>query len=342
MNTTTVTSLNPLFLSAAPAAARKPARQRRDKSLSQLRDELAAMKFNDAFDALRRMALDHIGRGETARAITIISEIDALINRSDIEEHGALLNLHAALMQILTALLIEDGRLDEAKTTAAAALSLLAQQPKRKDEPFMTLMAALLFDIAYLHTKRGEFKQAEREIEKSLKLLERLAKTDPARYGSAHILALDASTRTYRNRVKQADLLAHYHVATSTYLQMVNSGIEDAMGKLIDSLHTEGITLARMGRHREAVGYFTRALKYLTKVNPEIDRRQLEMSIDLGESLLNIKTSRDKGIHLLNTMLHKATKLNADDLHRRIVDILLNAKSRQLDILDIWHKVFPR
>ena len=66
------------------------------------------------------------------------------------------------------------------------------------------------------------------------------------------------------------------------------------------------------------------------------------MSIDLGESLLNVKATRDKGIHLLNTLLHKATKLGAETEHRRIVDILFNAKSRKLDILGIWHKVFPK
>ena len=55
-----------------------------------------------------------------------------------------------------------------------------------------------------------------------------------------------------------------------------------------------------------------------------------------------MKTSRDKGIHLLNTMLHKAIKINAEDEHRRIVDILLNAKNQKLDILGFWHKIFPR
>ena len=123
---------------------------------------------------------------------------------------------------------------------------------------------------------------------------------------------------------------------------MVNSGIEDATSRLVESLYTEGRTLAQMGRHREAVQYLTRALKYLTKINPIFDLRQLTMSIDLGEALLNVPASRDKGIHLLNTMLHKATKINAGEEHRRIVDILLNAKSRRLDILGIWHKVFPK
>ena len=47
-------------------------------------------------------------------------------------------------------------------------------------------------------------------------------------------------------------------------------------------------------------------------------------------------------MHLLNTMLHKATKLNADEQHRRIVEILYNAKHGSTDILSFWHKLFPR
>ena len=121
-----------------------------------------------------------------------------------------------------------------------------------------------------------------------------------------------------------------------------SSGVEDAAGRLVESLTSEGDTLAQMGRHREAVQYYTRALKYLTKLEAEFSLQQLRLSISLGESMLHIAAMRDKGVHLLNTMLHKATKINATEEHRRIVDILYNAKSRSLDILGLWHKVFPK
>ncbi len=333
-------SLDPVFLTVTTDISRL--KKRRNRPMSEIRHALGEVSFTTAYDFFRRMAIEMIERGEVTKAIETIKEVDELLTRSGQEEGGHLLDIHAALMQIQTALLIENDRLDEAQVTAAATLTLLAQEPKRKDEPFLLVLASLLYDIAYLHSMRDEYKQAERELEKSLKIFERLARVNPERYGPAHIMALNASTSVYRSRMKQANLLAHYQVATSTYLQMVNSGIEDSMSKLIESLHTEGTTLARMGRHREAVQYFTRSLKYLTKLNPEFDINQLRMSIDLGNSLLNVKATRDKGVHLLNTMLHKATKINADEEHRRIVEILLNAKSRRLDILDIWHKVFPR
>lgn len=334
-------SLEDIFITPTTDTSALRALVRRNAPMAELRHALGDVPFNTCYDFFRSMAIDRIERGEIDRAITIIRETDALLMRAG-DEEGHTLDLHAALMQILTALSIENDDMAEAGLTAASALTLLAQEPRRKDEPFLEVLGSLLYDVAFLHAGRSEFKQAERELEKCLKIFERLAKTDPARYGSAVIMAQNASTSIYRSRVKQVNLLAHYQVATSTYLQMVNSGIEDATARLVESLHTEGVTLARMGRHREAVQYFTRALKYMTKLNPVFDRRQLEMSIDLGEALLNVPASRDKGVHLLNTMLHKATKINAGDDHRRIVDILVNAKSRRLDILGLWHKVFPK
>ena len=77
-------------------------------------------------------------------------------------------------------------------------------------------------------------------------------------------------------------------------------------------------------------------------MEPDFSMRQLRLSVDLGEALLQANATRDKGVHLLNTMLHKASRLNAVDEHSRITNILLNAKSRNLDILGLWHKIFPR
>lgn len=303
---------------------------------------LRPMPFNQAYDLLRLIARTLIEKDEAAKAIELLKEAAALLVKDDGEVEPADSNLYIATLAVLTAAYIEADNCDEALVVSATLLTYMAQDAKRKDEPFLEVLAGMLYDIAYIHNERGQYKQGERELEKSMKLYERLAKNSPERYGAAHILAQNASTRVYRSRVKQVNMLAHNQVATASYLEMLNSGIEGAADRLIDSLVVEGRTLAQMGRYREAVQYFSRALKYLTKIEPEFTERQLKLSIDLGEALLNVKVSRDKGIHLLNTMLHKATKLNADDDHRRIVDILLNAKSRRLDILGIWHKVFPR
>ena len=336
-------SLEPVFAPTTTDTAPLKSLLRRNRTMSEIRHAIGDADFNTAYDFLRSTAVEMVDKGETERAISDVREIDELISRNG-EEERHLLDIHAALMQILTALYIEKGDNDAAMTTAASALSLLAQEPRRKDEPFLAILGALLYDIAYLHTERKEYKQAERELAKSLKIFERLAKTDPARYASPHVMALNSATATYRNRVRQAELLAHYQAVTSTYLQMVSAGVnvEEATGRLIDSITAEGDTLVQMGRHREAIQYFSRALRYLTKIETEFSLRHLKLSIALGESMLRVSAMKDKGIHLLNTMLHKATKIKASDEHRRIVDILVNARSTSLDILGLWHKVFPK
>lgn len=334
-------SLEPVFAAPTTDISSLRSMWRRNRSMSELRHAIGEVEFETAYDFLRATAIEMVDRGEIDRAIAGLEEIDALITRSG-EDDRHLLDIHSALMQILTALFIEKGDMDSAMSTAASTLSLLAQEPKRKDEPFMAILGMLLYDIAFLHTERKEYKQAERELSKSLKIFERLAKSKPERYASPHVMALNAATATYRNRVKQAELLAHYQAATSAYLQLVNSGISEATGRLVDSIISEGDTLAQMGRHREAMQYYTRAMKYLTKIESDFSLRQLRLSISLGEAMLRVNTMKDKGIHLLNTMLHKATKIGASDEHRRIVDILFNAKSSSLDILGLWHKVFPK
>lgn len=301
---------------------------------------LGAMEFNTAYDTLRRVTRERVEREDLDGAINAIEV--GLGDQTTFADDEPMDMLRAARMQILVALQILKADLSAARLTAARLLTAMARDPKRKDEPFLELLAAALYDIAVLHAQRSEYRQAERELEKSLKIFERLAKTNPNRYGQAHIMAQNAATQIIRSHSRQVETLANSQAATSEYLKEVNAGIEDATARLVESLAAEGRTLASMGRHREAIQYLTRALKYQTKIAPTFDVRQLAMSIDLGESLLNVKNTRDKGIHLLNTMLHKATKLGAQEEHRRIVDILLNAKTGTLDILGFWHKMFPK
>ncbi|MCM1349301.1 MAG: hypothetical protein NC338_07810 [Firmicutes bacterium] len=334
-------SLDPIFLPTGNIDAVSPNLLSGDINPTELRHTLDGLPFNTVYDFLRSAALALVNDNRTDEAISLIRNFDSVVTRMG-EESGQLLNIHAALMQILTALYIHANLIQEALVTAATVLNLLSQSPKRKDEPFLSILASLLYDISFIHSSRDENKQAEREIEKSMKLFERLARQNPDRYGAAHLLALNASTSVYKSRVKQANALTHYQAATSTYMQMLNEGMEDAGMRLIESLATEGRTLVKMNRQREAVQYFTRALKYLTKISPEFDLLQLQLSIDLGNALLAVKGTREKGIHLLNTMLYKSSKINADDEHRRIVDILVAAKNPTLDIFTFWHKLFPR
>ncbi len=333
--------LEPIFLELAADTAQAAEMLKGQLSIADLRKNFVGMEFNRAYDLCRELARQMVIEGREVEALGKINEFDELIARKG-EEEGMLADLHAALLQIKTGLLIHIGEIDEAMRVASVCLNLLAMEPKRKDEPFLSVLAALLYDIARVNNLRGQYRNAEREIEKSANIYERLAKNSPERYGAAHMLAVAAATKAYSSRVKQAEMLARFHEATDAYMQEVNTGVEDAASKLVDSLEQEGKTLMQMGRKREAVQYFTRALKYLTRIEEEFTLHQLELSVALGEALLGVKGSKDKGIHLLNTMLHKASRLNADEVHRRIVEILFNARNHGIDILGFWHKIFPR
>lgn len=338
----TETSLDPIFLPSATDISDEMRLTSGEINMSDLRHTVGTLPFNTAYDFFRAAANKFLNDGQTDQAIEYILNFDAIATRLADDGNRKLLDLHTALMQILTAIYLQADMTAEALQSAAATLNLLVQEPKRKDEPFLAMLAATLYDIAQIHHLRDEHKQAERAIEKSMKLFERLARLNPTRYGSPHLMALNASTNIYQSRIKQTNTLAEHQAAASQYLRMVNEGIEDAGMRLVETLAAEGRTLAKMSRHREAIQYFTRALKYLQRMQPEFDRQQLELSIDLGEALLTAKTTREKGIHLLNTMLYKANKINADDLHRRIVDILLNDKNPSLGVFNFWHKLFPR
>lgn len=335
------TSLDPIFIPTTGDLSSQMELTQGEINMSDLRHSVGTLPFNTAYDFFRAATYDFLQKGQTDQAIEYILNFDAIATRIS-EGNRKLLDIHTALMQILTAIYLHADMIQEALQAAAATLNLLVQEPRRKDEPFLALLASTLYDIALIHNLRDEHKQAERAIEKSMKLFERLARINPNRYGSPHLLALNASTNIYQSRIKQTKTLAEHQAAANTYLRMMDEGIEDAGMRLVESLAAEGRTLTKMSRQREAVQYFTRALKYLTKISPDFDRLQLELSIDLGEALLSVKTSREKGIHLLNTMLYKANKINADDLHRRIVEILLNAKDPKMGIFNLWHKLFPR
>lgn len=338
-------SIEPVFMPATDDVTGLQAirsRIRRARTAGDQFSILAAEPFDSAFDLLRLSAADHVARDEAEKLIAVLEGLLACSPALEEDATQEQIDIHSAIMQILTALLLEQDRLDDAAATAAKLLTHLSQQPRRKDSPYLQLLGVLLYDLAYLHSERGDYKQAERDIEKAIKIFERLGRLNPDRYGSAQVMSLNGATTVYRNRERQTQLLAQYQAATTACLEMVKAGIDGAAKRLTESLESEGNTLARMGKHREAIQYYTRALKYLAKIETEFSINQLRLSILLGESMLALSPMREKGVHLLNTMLHKATKINALEEHRRIVDSLYHAKSRSLDILSIWHKIFPR
>lgn len=340
----TRSSLDPSFIQADfKATSIRGNVGKRPRTAAESLNTLKDVDLTTASDMLRLMARESIERDEAERGIATLSELELHIASLPEADNAAFLDLRASIMQIITALYISSGIKGKAAAAAAAAtLNLLAAHPRRKDAPFLEILALTLYDLAVLHSNAGQYKQAERELEKAIKILERLAKTDPERYAPAVVTALGAATTVYHDRQNQAQLLARYQAATLAYTQMVSKGIPEATEQLIESLTDEGYTLARMSRHREAIQYYTRALKLMQRLNHEVDERQLKVSIALAESMLHIGSMREKAIHLLNTLLHKALKINQPDQHHHITEILAAMKSPGMDILGLWHKIFPK
>lgn len=343
-------SIEPVFMpsTAEPSVINAlRSRLRKMRTPSEQFRLLSEVPFDEAYDLLRALAAEYVERGETEH---LISTFRALLEASPVGEADGtttdndipLVNIHAALLQLITAVQLQQEEIEDATASAAATLTYLSLQPRRKDIPFQQILGALLYDVAYMHGVRDEHRQAERAIEKSIKIFERLARSSAQRYASPQMMTLNGATAVYHNRENQTRLLARYQADTSALTQMLEAGAEDAALRLSESLANEGDTLQHMGKHREAIQYYSRALKVLTKVEPTFTLQQLRLSISLGESMLAVSAMRDKGVHLLNTMLHKATKINALEEHRRIVDALYHAKSRSLDILSLWHKLFPK
>lgn len=204
------------------------------------------------------------------------------------------------------------------------------------------MLASLLYDLAILHALRKEYNAAERTIEKSIKLFDFLAKVDPQRYATAHVHALNVATSVYRSRIRQVNLLAHYQVATSTYLAMAGRGASAAVSNLIDSLVKEAETLLKLGKPRDAVRYLERALKYLEKLDGAPASRKIDLSVMLGEALVKTFSTRQKGIHMLEALLVDAKKARYGKAVEKIEYLLDENNTLLMDFLAGWHKIFSR
>lgn len=317
-------SLNTAFI---PSATDKKPSIGHDALLEQ---DIPSDNFNEFYDSLK----------EEARSMDVEGFLAFTKNITDSATASPFTK--AVAYQLATSLLVTHNRPDAAIAYAADAVTFLAEEPKRKDEAFLEVLGSLLYDIAWIHIERHEYKPAERSLNKAIRIFEKLASTSSRRYSSAHAFAMNAVTSAFRSRIKQANLLAHYQVATSLYSELAMDGASEATSQLIDSLALEGTTLQKMGKYRESIQYLAKALRFLTKMEPDFTMRHLRLSIDLGKALINARGSHSKGVHLLNTLLQKAVKLKAKAEEEEIKTLLDNDKMSKLNVLRLWYKFFPR
>ena len=203
----------------------------------------------------------------------------------------------------------------------------------------MAIVAGVIYNLARVHHIVGENVKAEKELLKAQKLLEKLAKKNKTRFGASIVNAIEASTTIFNSRLKQMNVLAHYQVTTDLYLDKANKGITQAIHDLVDSLQKEGDLHLKIGNYRDAVKYYTKALRYQKKVTTKMGERELRISINMGRALLHITARQSTGEQLLRSLLPLAERLDAGN-EKNEIQALLEHKGKSFDFMGFIKKIF--
>ena len=209
----------------------------------------------------------------------------------------------------------------------------------KKGDDFIALLAGILYNLAVVHNATGENSRAAKELSKSQKLYERLAKKNETRFAEMLTYAVEASTKIFKSKQKQMAVFAHYHDLTEQYSGMVEGGNVEALSHLIDSLHKEGDIMLEMGNYRDAMKYFTKALRYQKRISTEMGRKELVMSIGLAQSLMHIAKHRESAEQLLSSLMPLARRLGDVEAQNSIIS-LLDKKSKNRTIMSLLKGIF--
>lgn len=209
----------------------------------------------------------------------------------------------------------------------------------RKNLDFLAIVASVFYHLALIHNRLGDNKKAEKELVKAQKILDKLAKKDNTRFAAALVEALNASTDIFQSKLKLMNLLAHYQVAADLYQNKVASGVTNAVDRLVDSLRNQGDIHLKIGNYRDAVKYYTKALRYQKRVNSSMGLRELQISLNMSKALLNIINRHSAGEQLLESLLPLADRLGAKDEAEEIKNLQNNFK-KSFDIMTFFKKLF--
>lgn len=284
--------------------------------------------------------------------------IDFLIaNRRDLEAEQAiedfiyddermqqLPELYAAWLWLARmALLIEGGNPSLSLGAAENALLVLSGHLGKKNEDFNAIVASLLYSLALAHHDMDDNSRAAKELTKAQQLLERLAKRNEARFSAMLLMAVEASTEVIKSKTKQMNVLAHYQSASELYMSELDSGdanaTRTALSNLVDTLGKEGDIMLEMGNSRNAVKYYTKALRYQKKLGDKMGERDLRLSIGLARALMRLINRRAAAEQLLRSLLPLAQRLDATAEINEIED-LLNNKNKNMNIMTLLKSIF--
>lgn len=227
--------------------------------------------------------------------------------------------------------------------SAENALQQLVSITGKKSEDFMAILVAILYNLAMVHNAVGDNSRAAKELTKAQQLLERLVKKNEERFSAMMLYAVEASTDIISSRTKQMNVLAHYQKIIDTYTSMLQSGQDcdtrTALIQLVDTLRKEGEIMLQMGNSRNAVKYYTKALRYQKKLNEPLGERDLALSIGLAKALMRLINRRAAAEQLLTSLLPLARKLGAIN---EVIEIenLLNSKTKNFNIMTLLKGIF--
>ena len=262
----------------------------------------------------------------------------------DDERMMELPELYAAWLWLARmALLIDSGNPSLSLGAAENALLVLSNHQGKKTEDFNAIVAAIIYNLAIAHHDMGDNSRASKELTKAQQLLERLAKRNEARFSALLLMAVEASTEVIKSKTKQMNVLAYYQSASELYMSELNSGdaneTRTAMSNLVDTLGKEGDIMLEMGNSRNAVKYYTKALRYQKKLGEKMGHRELVLSIGLAKALMRLINRRAAAEQLLRSLLPLAQRLDAANEANEIQD-LLNNKNKNVNIMTLLKSIF--
>ena len=268
--------------------------------------------------------------------------IEEFIYDDDIMQ--ALPELYAAWLWLARmALLIDSGNPSLSLGAAENTLLVLSNHQGKKTEDFNAIVTSLIFNLALAHHDMGDNSRAAKELTKAQQLLERLSKRNEARFSAMLLMAVEASTEVIKSKTKQMNVLAHYQTASELYMSELNSGdanaTRTAMSNLVDTLGKQGDIMLEMGNGRNAVKYYTKALRYQKKLGDKMGHRDLQLSIGLAKALMRLINRRAAAEQLLRSLLPLAQRLDAVAEVNEIQD-LLNNKNKNVNIMTLLKSIF--
>lgn len=221
-----------------------------------------------------------------------------------------------------TATLLQEERYMDALERTVNIMRELREFSDLGNREFRTIFAAILFDLAEIHFHLKDYKQSEKELETLFKVLGRLAKEDPDRYGEFHILAMELAARIIRSRKKTIEMLVKQQLQTEALYEKVNAGVASATERLAESLRKVGELMAASGAYKEALKFYNEAIRFSKKRSGRVGRKEIKMTIEMAEVMSRVKTMRQRAKRLLAAVLPHAIALETIELEEDIIALI--------------------